>query len=171
MEHESLYYFIWSNELLLLPLLFSYFGKNVWFLFITVFFVSGGKKHFDVFFWRIKLVLFQSKDRKDAAYEGSNGWKGVYFPPKSASSAFVVNMIKVLFPICTFTWHVNNYVSRQKECINRRNESTIDIIKSCNVLYNNFRVLFNLINCSWLEAYFCWKTTFSVALKLIWDTK
>ena len=31
---------------------------------------------------------------------------------------------KVLLPICTLTWRVNNYVSRQGEGINRRNEST-----------------------------------------------
>ena len=28
---------------------------------------------------------FLSKDGKDAVREGRNGWKGVYFPPESAS--------------------------------------------------------------------------------------
>ena len=34
-------------------------------------------------------------------------------------------MIKVLFPICTSNWYVNNYASRQEKGINRINESTI----------------------------------------------
>ena len=36
-----------------------------------------------------------------------------------------VNMIKVLLPVCTLTWPVNNYVSRQGKGINKRNENTI----------------------------------------------
>ena len=30
-------------------------------------------KHFDIHYWRIKLVLFPSKDGKEAAYEGRIG--------------------------------------------------------------------------------------------------
>ena len=37
---------------------------------------------------------------------------------------FDVVIYKVIFPICTLTWHVNNYVSRQGKGINRRIEST-----------------------------------------------
>ena len=33
--------------------------------------------------------------------------------------------MEVLFHICTLTWSVNNYVSRQGKGINRRNENTI----------------------------------------------
>ena len=44
-----------------------------------------------------------------------------HFPP-------VNNMIKVLFPIFTLNWRLNNHVSRQGKRINRRNEST-SIIK------------------------------------------
>ena len=57
--------------------------------------------------------FFLSKDGKDAVREGRNGWKGVYFPPESASFPLINNMIKVLFRICTLSWRVNNYVSRQ----------------------------------------------------------
>ena len=39
--------------------------------------------------------------------------KGVYFPPESASFILINNMIKVLFAVCTLTWRVNSYVSRQ----------------------------------------------------------
>ena len=58
-------------------------------------------------------TFFLSNDGKDAVGEGRNGRKGVYFPPDSASFPLINNMIKVLFPICTLIWRVNNYVSRQ----------------------------------------------------------
>ena len=35
------------------------------------------------------------------------------FPARVGIFSFVNNMIKVLFPICTLIWRVNNYVSRQ----------------------------------------------------------
>ena len=72
-----------------------------------------GDNHFDVLFRRIGPYFFLSKDGKDAVREGGNGRQGVYFPPESASFPLINNMIKVLFPICTLIWRVNNYVSRQ----------------------------------------------------------
>ena len=72
-----------------------------------------GNNHFDVLFRRIGPYSFLSKDGKDAVREGKNGRKGVYFPPESASFPLIYNMIKVLFPIFTLIWRVNNYVSRQ----------------------------------------------------------
>ena len=35
------------------------------------------------------------------------------FPARVGIFSFVINMIKVLFPICTLIWRVNKYVSRQ----------------------------------------------------------
>ena len=35
------------------------------------------------------------------------------FPPESASFPMINNMLKVLFPIFTLIWRVNDYVSRQ----------------------------------------------------------
>ena len=49
----------------------------------------------------------------------------VFISRKSWHFFLVVNMIKVLFPIFILTWRVNNYVSRQKEGFDTRNESTI----------------------------------------------
>ena len=40
---------------------------------------------------------------------------------------FVNNFIKVLFPVCTLIWLVNNYVSHQGKGINRSNESNFAI--------------------------------------------
>ena len=68
--------------------------------------------------------------------------------PDSGFFVFVVNMNEVLlFPICTLIWRVNNYVSRQRKTLNRKNKSFIIIMKYCNVLYNYFRVTFDLIIC------------------------
>ena len=71
-----------------------------------------GNNQFDVHFRRIGPYFFLSKDEKDAVREVGNGWKGVHFPPESASFSLINNMIKVIFPICTLIWRVNSYVSR-----------------------------------------------------------
>ena len=49
----------------------------------------------------------------------------VFISRQSWHFSFIDNMIKVLFPIFTLIWRVNNYVSRQGKGINRRNKSTI----------------------------------------------
>ena len=41
--------------------------------------------------------------------------KLVYFPPESALLPLMLYFSTVLFPICTLTWRVNNYVSRQEK--------------------------------------------------------
>ena len=41
--------------------------------------------------------------------------KVVYFPPESALLPLMLYFSTVLFPICTLTWRVNNYVSRQQK--------------------------------------------------------
>ena len=87
-----------------------------------------GNKHFDVHFRRIRLVLFPSKNGKNAACERRKGWKRFYFLPESAFFVFIANMMKVIFPICTLTWRVNNYVSRQGKGIYRRNEIIIIVM-------------------------------------------
>ena len=90
--------------------------RNVWTLVFNYYLLCRREgNQFDVHFWRIRFVLSPSKIGKDAAFEGRNGWKSVYLPPGSASFVFVVNMIKVLFPSCTLTWRVNNYISLQEK--------------------------------------------------------
>ena len=46
---------------------------------------------------------------------------GDVFNSRQSWHFFKVNMNKVLFPICTLNWRVNNYVSRQRKDVNRRN--------------------------------------------------
>ena len=41
--------------------------------------------------------------------------KAVYFPPESALLSLMLYFSTVLFPICTLTWRVNTYVSRQEK--------------------------------------------------------
>ena len=41
--------------------------------------------------------------------------KVVYFPPESAFPLLCSHFLRVLFPICTLTWLVNNYVFRQEK--------------------------------------------------------
>ena len=41
--------------------------------------------------------------------------KVVYLPPESALFPLMLYFSTVLFPICTLTWRVNNYVSRQEK--------------------------------------------------------
>ena len=53
------------------------------------------------------------------------------FPARFGIFFFIVIMIKVLFPFCTFTWGVKNYVSRERKGINRRNKSTSPNILIC----------------------------------------
>ena len=93
----------------------SLYGNIFDLFFIFYFFLlcRRGNNHFDVHFRRIGPYFFLSKDGKDAVREGRNGRRDVYFPPDSASFPLINNMIKVLFPIFTFIWRVNNYISRQ----------------------------------------------------------
>ena len=68
--------------------------------------------------------------------------------PESVVFVTLVNMIKVIFPLCTLTWRVNNYVSRQIRGIYRRIESTIFIliiVYHCKSLIEKF--LFNSNDC------------------------
>ena len=41
--------------------------------------------------------------------------KVVYFTPESALLPLMLYLSTVLFPICTLTWRINNYVSRQEK--------------------------------------------------------
>ena len=59
--------------------------------------------------------IFLGKDEKGASYEGIDGWKSCLVPARVGISDFDVIMYKVLFPICTLTSRVNNYVSCQEK--------------------------------------------------------
>ena len=74
-----------------------------------------------------------SKDGKNAVYEWRNGRKGVYFPPESAFF-FCKQHDLSTFPFCTLNFHVNLYICRQVNGINRLNERTNNnIIKNCSL--------------------------------------
>ena len=67
-------------------------------------------------------IFCRETERTGPMREAMDG-KVVYFPPESAFRLWCFNNVST-FPFCTLTWRVNNYVSRQGEGINRRNEST-----------------------------------------------
>ena len=56
--------------------------------------------------------VFLSKDEKSAFCEGRHGWKSCSLAATVGIFNFDVIIYKVLFPTCTLTWRVNNYVSR-----------------------------------------------------------
>ena len=70
-------------------------------------------KHFDFHLRGIRTVHFLSKDGQGASYDRRDGWKGCLFHARVGIFDFDVIMYRILFPICTLTWRVNNYVSRQ----------------------------------------------------------
>ena len=88
---------------------YSLYGK----IFVFIYCVGAGITTLMSISHGSDRTFFLSKDGKDAVREGRSGQKGVYFPPESACFPLVNNMIKVLFPICTLIWRVNNYVYRQ----------------------------------------------------------
>ena len=73
-------------------------------------------------FWR-PYIFLRKIEKTRPVMEGMDG--KVFIPLQSQHSVFVVDMIKVLLPICTLAWRVNNYVSRQRKNIYMINESTV----------------------------------------------
>ena len=74
----------------------------------------------DPYFFRRKMEKTRSvKEEMDGE---------VFIPHQNLHFSCIDNMNKVLFPICTLIWRVNNYVSRPGEGINKRNESNFMII-------------------------------------------
>ena len=57
----------------------------------------------------------EEMDGKGASYEGRAVWKSWLFPAGVGFFSFDVIIQKILFPICTLTWRVNNYVCRQEK--------------------------------------------------------
>ena len=78
----------------------------------------------DVHLWRIRSVHFLSKVGKTHPMKEENGWKICLLLARVGIFYFDIVIYKVLFPICTLTWRVHNYVSRQGKGIIRRNEKT-----------------------------------------------
>ena len=108
--------------------------ENLFDLFLCYLLCRGGNNYYDAVFWRNAPVLFLSKGGKNAVHEARNGRIGIY--RQSQHFSFIDNLIEVLFPICTLTWRVDNYVSRQGKVINRRNEGTIGSIQFCTLWYH-----------------------------------
>ena len=114
--------------------LIFFYGKLLWsFVYVIIYCVSAGitpvmsisDGPHPYFFCRKKEMTRSMKEETDG---------DVFISRQSRHFPFMDDMIKVLFPICTLSWRVNNYVSRQGKGINRRNKSTLIIIQICNLL-------------------------------------
>ena len=62
----------------------------------------------------------------------------MFISRQSQHFSFAVSMIKVFFPVCTLTWRVNNYVSRQGKGMNKGIESTNNIFFVLLKQYSHF---------------------------------
>ena len=92
-------------------------------LFVFTSFSLCGCKNKHIHFQQIRPVLLLLKDGKDAIHEQKTGWK-VFITRLSLHFSAVNNIMKVLFPFCTLTWHADNDVSGQGKSLNRRTESS-----------------------------------------------
>ena len=52
----------------------------------------------------------------------------LFISRQSRHYSFIESLIKLLFPLCTLNWRVNNFVSSQGKSTNRKNESTVNNI-------------------------------------------
>ena len=103
----------------------SFYGISFDLVFCTIIFcVSAGISTLMYTFDGLDPYIFRSKMEK-ARYMREGMGERCFFPVKVCIFSFDDVMIKAPFTICTLTCRVNNYVSRQEKCRNRRNESTI----------------------------------------------
>ena len=59
--------------------------------------------------------IFRPKMEKARPMKEEMDGKVVYIPPETAFITLMFYCYTVFFPICTLTWRVNNYVSRQEK--------------------------------------------------------
>ena len=72
---------------------------------------------------RLRSYIFRRKmEKRWPRREEMNG--KVFIHRQNWQFLFVDNVTEVPFPICTVSWRVNNYVSRQEKGIQRKNHST-----------------------------------------------
>ena len=118
-------------------LLISSYGKPVWFfvVYVIIYCVGAGKTTLMSISYRLDPYFFRRKmERTRSMKEELDG--GVFISRQSRHFSFIDNMIKVLFPIFTLNWRVNNYFSRQGEGINMRNEIIFIMIYFYNLWYS-----------------------------------
>ena len=93
--------------------IYSLYGIDLDLCLCVYFLCRRENNHFYVHFRRIGQYVFLSKDGRDAVREGKMDGKVFISRQSRHPFSLIHNMIKVLFPICTLIWRVNNYVSRQ----------------------------------------------------------
>ena len=71
----------------------------------------------------LRLHIFRQKMEKARSVKEKVDEK-VFISRKTWHFYFKDNVFEVLFPICTLTWFLNNYVLRHRKRIDERNEGT-----------------------------------------------
>ena len=122
-DYFSVFYLILAQFSLL-----SSYGKSFWsFVYDIIYCVGAGiSTLISNSDWSDSYIFRQKMEETRSVKEKMEG--NVFFSRQSRHISFVIFMIKVLFSTLYFTWRVNNYVSRQGKGINRRNESTREIL-------------------------------------------
>ena len=102
----------------------SSYGKSFWsFVYVIIYCVGAGIiTLISISDWSDPWIFRRKMQKTRSVKEEMEG--KLFISRQSRHISFVFIMIKVLSLLCTFTWRVNNYVSRQGKGINRRNEST-----------------------------------------------
>ena len=125
MSSPSLFLFYF---LLMIFIKFSLYETSSDFLVYTIFQCVGvGLSILMSIYYRLGRYFFRRKIEKTRHMEREIDGK-VFFSRQFGRVFFQTVYLKYCFPICTLSWRVINYLSRQGNCINRRNESTIFII-------------------------------------------
>ena len=126
--------------------------SSIYMNFVFCFFFSFRCIFIIIFFWKTSLIfclcyflcwrrltslmsisdgldpyLFRRKMEKTRSMKEEMGGE-VFISARVVIFSFIDRMIKKLFPICTLSWRVNTYVSRQGKDKNRKNGSIIIII-------------------------------------------
>ena len=86
-------------------------------------------------------IFRQKMEKTRFVREGMDG--KVFLSRQSRHFSSVNIMSKVLFPTCTLTWRVNNYVFCQGKGMNRRSKNTIRILLLLFVALNNICLYVN----------------------------
>ena len=108
-------------------MIFSYYGKSFdLFVDAIILCVGAGVSNLMSIFYGFSQYFLRQKMEKTRPMKGEMDGD-VFISRQSRHFFFINGMIKVLFPICTLTWRVNNYVSCHGKGIKRRNENTTSI--------------------------------------------
>ena len=111
------------------------------FLFILVFLVGARKSTLMSISNRSGPYIFHQKMEKTRLKSGKIYYR-MFLSNQSWHLSFIFNLFQNFLPVCTLTWHLNNYVSHHGISIIWKNENTTNAF--------SIRELFSAFTISWL---------------------